>query len=101
MKDILPNGQIDWSSTVWTELAGRKDPDWLKNKVICCSFHVAAVITQRAWMSYRLRLYVERTYFTLCSRTIRDPPCFLAWQMGQPPVQRQLQQAASGSSNSA
>ena len=34
------------------------------NKVICCSFHVAAVTTQRAWMSYRLRLYAELTYFT-------------------------------------
>ena len=30
MKDILPSGQIDWASTVCTELMGRKDPDWLK-----------------------------------------------------------------------
>ena len=71
------------------------------NKVICCSFHVAAVTTQRAWMSYRLRLYAELTYFTSLFANHQRSSCLSGLAIGQPPVQRQLQQAASGSSNSA
>lgn len=97
MKDILSTGQIDWSSTVRTELAGRKEPDWLKaGDILFISrgnrYHAA---------------YVDRPPpFAVCGAhlfhlTVRDPgivlPAFLAWQIGQAPVQRQLQQAASGS----
>jgi restriction endonuclease S subunit len=97
MKDILPTGQIDWSSTVCTELMGRKDPDWLKQGDLLFisrgnRYHAA---------------YVDRPPpFAVCGAhlfhlTVRDPevvlPAFLAWQISQQPVQRQLQQAASGS----
>lgn len=97
MKDILPGGKIDWSSAVRTELAGRKEPDWLKPGDL---------------------LFVARgsRYYAVCVDqplgaavcgphlfhvTVRDAdqawPDFLAWQIGQGPVQRQLLQAASGS----
>jgi hypothetical protein len=97
MKDILPGGGVDWSSAVRTELVGRKEPDWLNVGDL---------------------LFVSRgsRYFAVCvdlppapavcgphlfHLTVRDAdllmPEFLAWVVGQGPVQRQLQQAASGS----
>ncbi|NBV17448.1 restriction endonuclease subunit S [Janthinobacterium sp.] len=97
MKDILPSGQIDWSSTVRTELVGRKEPDWLKpGDILFISrgnrYHAACVDQPPPLAVCGAHLF---------HLTVRDPdivlPAFLAWQIGQPPVQRQLQQAASGS----
>lgn len=97
MKDILPGGGVDWSSAVRTELVGRKGPDWLSGGDL---------------------LFVSRgsRYFAVCVDSPPAPavcgphlfhltvkardqlmPEFLAWVVGQGPVQRQLQQAASGS----
>lgn len=97
MKDILPGGGVDWSSVVRTELVGRKEPDWLKGGDL---------------------LFVSRgsRYFAVCIELPPAPavcgphlfhltvkarellmPEFLAWVVGQGPVQRQLLQAASGS----
>ena len=96
MKDILPGGGVDWSSAVRTELLGRKEPDWLSGGDL---------------------LFVSRgsRYFAVCVDSPPAPavcgphlfhltvktrellPEFLAWVVGQGPVQRQLQQAASGS----
>lgn len=97
MKDILPAGGVDWSSAVRTELVGRKEPDWLSDGDL---------------------LFVSRgsRYFAVCADSPPAPavcgphlfhltvkarellmPEFLAWEVGQGPVQRQLQQAASGS----
>lgn len=97
MKDIVPGLGVDWSSTVRTELVGRKEPDWLRAGDL---------------------LFVSRgsRYFAVCvdqppgpavcgphlfHLTVKAPdllmPAFLAWVVGQGPVQRQLQQAASGS----
>lgn len=97
MKDILSNGQIDWSSTVWTELAGRKDPDWLKQ---------GDLLFVSRGSRYHAACVDELPPPAVCGAhlfhlSVREPseilPAFLAWQIGQPPVQRQLQQAASGS----
>lgn len=97
MKDILSSGGVDWSSAVRTELVGRKEPDWLSGGDL---------------------LFVSRgsRYFAVCLDSPPAPavcgphlfhltvkarellmPEFLAWVVGQGPVQRQLQQAASGS----
>lgn len=97
MKDIVPGMGVDWSSTVRTELVGRKEPDWLRQGDL---------------------LFVSRgnRYFAVCVHQLPGPavcgphlfhltvkapdllmPAFLAWVVGQGPVQRQLQQAASGS----
>ncbi len=97
MKDILPSGQIDWASTVCTELMGRKDPDWLKQ---------GDLLFISRGNRYHAAYVDQPPPFAVCGAhlfhlTVRDPgvvlPAFLAWQIGQQPVQRQLQQAASGS----
>jgi hypothetical protein len=56
MKDILPTGQIDWSSTVCTELMGRKDPDWLKQGDL--------LFISRGNRYHRLLQSVAPTFFT-------------------------------------
>lgn len=97
MKDVLPSGEIDWSSAVRTELAGRKEPDWLKPGdllfVTRGSRYYAVCVDQPPGLAV-----CGPHLFHL---TVRDAsqvlPEFLAWQVGQGPVQRQLLQAASGS----
>lgn len=97
MKDILPSGKIDWLSVVKTEVAGRKEPDWLKSGDLLfvtrgSRYYAACVDEAPLWAVCGPHLF---------HLTVRDPdqilPEFLAWQVGQLPVQRQLLQAASGS----
>lgn len=97
MKDILPNGKIDWSSVVRTELAGRKEPDWLKPGDLL--FVTRGSRYYAVWVDQLPGLAVCGPH--LFHLTVQDSdrvlPEFLAWLVGQGPVQRQLLQAASGS----
>lgn len=98
MKDVDPDHGVRWSGVMRTTLAGRKQPDWLK---------VGDVL----FVSKGARFYAvcidEPPCAAVCSPHFfhlrvapRMPllPAFLAWQINQPPFQRQLQQAAEGSS---
>jgi len=97
MKDIQPGGGVDWASTVRTELVGRKEPDWLREGDLLFvsrgSRYYAACVDQPPGPAV-----CGPHLFHL---TVRDSnrliPKFLAWVVGQGAVQRQLQQAASGS----
>lgn len=98
MKDVDPNHGVNWPGVTRTTLAGRKHPDWLKaNDVL--------------FVSKGARFYAvcidEPPSAAVCSphffhlRVVPQVPllpAFLAWQINQPPFQRQLQQAAEGSS---
>ena len=88
MKDVDPASGLSWSSVVRAELPGRKEPDWLQTGDI---------------------LFVPRgqRFFAVCGphlmllRLRPGAPVsarFLAWQINQPPVQKQLRAAAEGSS---
>lgn len=98
MKDVDPDRGVEWAGVTRTALGGRKQPDWLRAGDV---------------------LFVSKgaRFYAVC---IDEPPCpavcsphffhlqvapaaqllpaFLAWQINQPPFQRQLQQAAEGSS---
>lgn len=97
MKDILPNSQIDWSAVVTTELTRRKDPDWLRLGDLLFvargnryhAAHVAQLPAQSVCGAHLFHLTVNNPATLI--------PAFLAWQISQSPIQRQLQQAASGS----
>lgn len=97
MKDILPSGKIDWTSAVRTELGGRKEPDWLKPGDLL--FVTRGSRYHAAYVDLTPGLAVCGPH--LFHLTVRNPgqvlPEFLAWLVGQGPVQRQLLQAASGS----
>ena len=97
MKDIFPDGRINWLSAVRTELAGRKEPDWLKPGdllFVARGSHYYAVCVDEPLGAAVCGPHLFHV-------TVRDAdqawPDFLAWQIGQGPVQRQLLQAASGS----
>lgn len=96
MKDIRPDLGVDWNGVVRTELTGRKEPDWLQAGDV---------------------LFVARgqRFFAACVGSPPDPavcgphlmrlrlrpdsslvPEFLAWQINQPPIQKQLREAAEG-----
>lgn len=98
MKDVDPDYGVNWSGVMRTSLAGRKQPDWLKSGDVL-------------FVSKGARFYAvcidEPPTPAVCSPhffhlQVAPPvpllPAFLAWQINQPPFQRQLQQAAEGSS---
>ncbi len=98
MKDVDPEYGVNWSGVMRTALAGRKQPDWLKAGDI--------LVVSKGARFYAVCLD-EPPHPAVCSPhffhlQVKSPatviPAFLAWQINQPPFQRQLQQAAEGSS---
>ncbi|MFN9708504.1 MAG: restriction endonuclease subunit S, partial [Burkholderiales bacterium] len=91
MKDVDPDLGVSWSGVMRTTLAGRKQPDWLKAGDVL-------------FVSKGARFYavcideppgaaVCSPHFFLLQVLPRAEllPAFLAWQINQPPFQRQLQ----------
>lgn len=98
MKDVESEQGVSWAGVVRTSIAGRKQADWLKAGDVL-------------FVSKGARFYAvcvdEPPGPAVCSPHFfhlrvapHSPllPAFLAWQINQPPFQRQLQQAAEGSS---
>lgn len=98
MKDVDPDHGVNWSGVMRTTLAGRKQPDWLKaGDVLFVSkgarFYAVCIDappTPAVCSPHFFHLQVAPQVPLL--------PAFLAWQINQPPFQRQLHQAAEGSS---
>jgi len=98
MKDIDPLGGLRWETMVRTELPGKRAPDWLQIGDILfvprgSRFFAASIdappepaVCGPHLVHLRLRAGVGVL------------PAFLAWQINQPPLQRQLRAAAEGSS---
>ena len=98
MKDVDPEHDVNWSGVMRTTLTGRKRPDWLKAGDI--------LVVSKGARFYAVCLD-DPPYPAVCSPhffrlRVKSPaavvPAFIAWQINQPPFQRQLQQAAEGSS---
>jgi restriction endonuclease S subunit len=98
MKDVDVEGGVNWPGVIRTSLVGRKEPEWLKaGDVLFVSkgarFYAVCIDEppSRAVCS---------PHFFLLQVAPQAPllPAFLAWQINQTPFQRQLQQAAEGSS---
>lgn len=98
MKDVDPDHEVNWSDVTRTSLAGRKQPDWLKAGDV--------LFVSKGARFYAVCIDEPPTsavcgpHFFHLQVAPRVPllPAFLAWQINQPPFQRQLQQAAEGSS---
>jgi len=84
MKDVDPEQGVNWSSVMRTTLVGRKQPDWLREGDI--------LVVSKGARFYAVYLD-EPPHPAVCS-----PHFFHLWQINQPPFQRQLQQAAEGTS---
>lgn len=98
MKDVDAEGGVRWTDAIRTTLAGRKEPDWLKEGDVLfvfkgARFYAVCVDTPPAPA-------VCSPHFFHLQVPPHGPllPAFLAWQINQQPFQRQLQQAAEGSS---
>lgn len=98
MKDVEVGGGVNWPLVIRTTLAGRKEPDWLRAGDLLFVFKGARFYAvciddppDRAVCSpHFFHLQVADGQHVL--------PAFLAWQINQPPFQRQVLQAAEGSS---
>lgn len=98
MKDVDPEHGVAWAGVTRTLLAGRKHPEWLKAGdvlfvskgarfyAVCIDAPPAPAVCSPHFFHLQVAPHASLL------------PAFLAWQINQSPFQRQLQQAAEGSS---
>ena len=97
MKDIEPGGDVNWAGVIRTELEGRRPQEWIEpGDVLFVSrgprFYAACVSeapVPAVCSPHLLQLRIRADMALL--------PEFLAWQLNQTPLQRQIQAAAEGS----
>lgn len=97
MKDIERGGEVNWDDVVRTELEGRRTQEWIEPGdvlFVARSPRFYAACVSRAPITavcspHLLQLRVRAGMALL--------PEFLAWQLNQTPLQRQIQAAAEGS----
>lgn len=98
MKDVDLEAGVQWTGVTRTTLAGRKEPKWLKaGDVLFISkgAHFYAVCIDEPPSP---AVCSPHFFHLQVAPQVPLLPAFLAWQINQPPFQRQLQQAAEGSS---
>jgi restriction endonuclease S subunit len=98
MKDVDFECGVNWTGAIRTFLVGRKQPDWLKAGDVL--FVSKGVRFYAVCIDEPPSPAVCNPHFFHLQVAPHAPllPAFLAWQINQPPFQRQLQQAAEGSS---
>lgn len=98
MKDVDADAGVDWTGATRTRLVGRKQPDWIEEGDILFAAKGARFYAVCASAPPGHAVCVP-AFFHLRVRAARHiDPHFLAWQINQPPCQRQLLQAAEGTS---
>ena len=98
MKDVDPELGVNWGGVLRTELSGFKKPDWLRPDDV--------LFVSRGSRFYAVCLDAPpgpavcspHFFHLLVKPNAKMLPGFVAWQINQPPFQRQLRQAAEGSS---
>ena len=98
MKDVSPELGIDWSAVIRTRLAGRKQPDWIVDGDILFAAKGARFYAVCAGVPPSHAVCVPAFFHVRVHADAQVDPHFLAWQINQSPCQRQLLQAAEGSS---
>lgn len=98
MKDVSPELGIDWSAVIRTRLAGRKQPDWIVDGDILFAAKGARFYAACVAAALPYAVCVPAFFHLRVRREAALDPEFLAWQINQMPCQRQLLQAAEGSS---
>jgi hypothetical protein len=98
MKDVSPEWGVDWSAVMRTRLAGRKQPDWIVDSDILFAAKGARFYAACVGAALPNAVCVPAFFHLRVRPEAALDPEFLAWQINQPPCQRQLLQAAEGSS---
>ena len=98
MRDVDVNDGVQWPGAVRTELRNRKQADWLQSGDILFvarggRFYATCISTPPEAAVCGPHLLHLRVHAG-CG----IEPAFLAWQVNQPPVQKQLRAAAEGTS---
>ncbi|MBI5721041.1 MAG: restriction endonuclease subunit S [Burkholderiales bacterium] len=98
MKDVDVDAGVQWANTVRTRLAGRKQPDWIQDGDILFAAKGARFYAVCALAPPGRAVCVPAFFHLRVRAGAQVDPQFLVWQINQPPCQRQLLQAAEGSS---
>ena len=98
MKDVSPDLGVEWSGVIRTRLAGRKQPDWIVDGDILFAAKGARFYAACVAAALPNAVCVPAFFHLRVRRDAALDPEFLAWQINQMPCQRQLLQAAEGSS---
>lgn len=98
MKDVDCENGIDWSGVARTELPGRKQPDWLRAGDVLFAFRGTRFYAVCVDAPPGPAVCAPHFFHIRARPASGVIPAFLAWQINQPPFQRQLQLAAEGSS---
>lgn len=98
MKDVGPEIGVDWAGAIRTRLAGRKQPDWIHEGDILFAAKGARFYAVCAGAPPGRAVCVPAFFHLRVQAEGQVDPRFLAWQINQSPCQRQLLQAAEGSS---
>lgn len=98
MKDVGPECGVDWAGAIQTRLVGRKQPDWIQDGDILFAAKGARFYAVCAGAPPSHAVCVPAFFHLRVHAAAQVDPQFLAWQINQAPCQRQLLQAAEGSS---
>lgn len=98
MKDIDSEYGVNWNGVIRTSLVGRKHPDWLRAGDVLFASKGARFYAVCIDEPPSPAVCSPHFFHLQVAPHVPLLPAFLAWQINQPPFQRQLQQAAEGSS---
>ena len=98
MKDVDPLTGLEWHSVVRAELTGRKEPDWLQTGDILFVPRGQRYFGSSIGPPPGLAVCGPHLMVLRVRPEAGVAPDFLAWQINQPPVQKQLWAAAEGTS---
>jgi hypothetical protein len=96
MKDVDPSVGLKWETVVRTELTGRKEPDWLQAGDILFVPRGQRFFASSIGPPPALAVCGPHLVLLRLRPGARVTSDFLAWQINQPPVQKQLRIAAEG-----
>jgi len=96
MKDVDPSAGLKWETVVRTELTGRKEPDWLQAGDILFVPRGQRFFASSIGPPPGLAVCGPHLVLLRLRPGARVTSDFLAWQINQPPVQKQLRIAAEG-----
>ena len=99
MKDITAQNEIYWASCIHTELAGRREPNYLQPGDILVAArgnHYYAVLLHDEILQVRIQAVAAPHFFVIRLRANNVLPGYLAWFLNQRPCQSYLEQNAEG-----
>lgn len=96
MKDVDPSAGLQWEAVVRAELTGRKEPDWLQAGDILFVPRGQRFFASSIGPPPGLAVCGPHLVLLRLRPGARVTSDFLAWQINQPPVQKQLRVAAEG-----